>query len=156
YAVFEFPDDSLQGAGKLEEAEARQVLDSVSAALRYLHSEGLAHGSVNAGHIVAVGNQIKLTSDALVPNGNYAEDMRALGVLVYELITGKMVAAGTNPDLNQLPKTMRPAIRDLCMRHGVQSVRPARMLSIASAAAAAVALLLVVTRHSETSNDRPP
>jgi hypothetical protein len=154
YAVFEFPDDSLQGAGRLEEADARPVLDAGTSALRYLHSEGLAHGQIDAGHIVAVGNQIKLTSDALVPNGNYAEDMRAIGVLVYELVTGAQVAPGANPDLNLLPKTMRPAIRDLCMRNGAQTLRPGRWFSIASAAAAGIGLLLVVTHHSETS-DRP-
>jgi eukaryotic-like serine/threonine-protein kinase len=68
YAVFEFPEETLATAlerAPLDEAEAREVRQAASDALRYIHSQGLVHGAVNAGHIVAVGNEIKLASDTI-------------------------------------------------------------------------------------------
>ena len=68
YAAFEFPDDTLAaaiGRAPLSESESREVHQAISDALRYVHSQGLVHTAVDGGHIVAVGNQIKLASDTL-------------------------------------------------------------------------------------------
>lgn len=68
YAIFEFPEDRLTTAleqAPLTETEASEVRAAVAEALGYIHSQGLVHGAVDAGHIVAVGNQIKLASDTL-------------------------------------------------------------------------------------------
>jgi hypothetical protein len=84
YALFEYPDETLAGALEhrpLTEEEARGVFQSVSAALRYIHSQSLVHGAVDAGHIVAVGDLIKLTSDTIREPGRDASpagDLRAL------------------------------------------------------------------------------
>lgn len=91
FSAYEHPDDLLTSAleqGPLSEAEARGVLESALAGLRYLHGQGLAHGKVDADHIVAVGETVKLTTDALgEPEGlaAYAEDVRQLGELVRRL-----------------------------------------------------------------------
>lgn len=91
FSAFEYPDDLLASAleqGPLNETEARGVLESALDGLRYLHGQGLAHGKVDAGHIVAVGETVKLTTDALgEPDGlaAYAEDVRQLGELVRRL-----------------------------------------------------------------------
>ena len=88
YAVFEYPDDSLAGALErhpLAEEEARGVFQSVSGALRYIHSQALVHGAVDAGHIVAVGDLVKLTSDTIRepgPDASAADDLRALDGLL--------------------------------------------------------------------------
>jgi hypothetical protein len=86
YAVFEAPDDTLASAlssTRLNENEARDVLDSVMDALRYLHAQGLAHSAVDADHIVAVGDRVKLTTDTLreAAPSDCREDVRLLGEL---------------------------------------------------------------------------
>src|SRR3984957_9993675 len=68
YAIFESPDDTLASAlsrSPLNQQESREVLDSVINALRYLHAQGLVLGALDADHIVAVGDRIKLSTDAL-------------------------------------------------------------------------------------------
>jgi eukaryotic-like serine/threonine-protein kinase len=68
YAVFEYADDSLASAlaqSPLSEAEARAVLEAAAGALDYLKSQGLAHCALDPEHVVAVGDQIKLSTDAL-------------------------------------------------------------------------------------------
>src|SRR5260370_3062680 len=68
YAVFEYADDSLAsalGQSPLSEAEAREALEAVVGAVDYLKSQGLAHCALDPEHVIAVGDQIKLSTDAL-------------------------------------------------------------------------------------------
>jgi hypothetical protein len=68
YAVFEYADESLASAlahSPLSEAEAREVLEAVVGAVDYLKSRGLAHRALDPEHVVAVGDYIKLSTDAL-------------------------------------------------------------------------------------------
>jgi serine/threonine protein kinase len=95
YAVMEWPDDHLAAGleqGPLGEAEARDLMLSLLDALRYLHAQGLVHGQVDAHHVWAAGNAIKLSTDNLrEPEGAaspYAGDIGALGALVYRALTG--------------------------------------------------------------------
>lgn len=87
YAIFESPDDSLADAlsrAPLDRQEAREVLDSLLDALRYLHAQGLVSGALDADHVVAVGDGIKLSTDALRDadtSSAYGEDVRLLGEL---------------------------------------------------------------------------
>jgi hypothetical protein len=90
YAVFEFPEEMLGTAlekAPLTEAEASEVREAVADALRYIHSQGFVHGAVDAGNIVAVGNQIKLASDTLCEASDSrtpAQDIRQLEKLLPE------------------------------------------------------------------------
>jgi len=85
YAVYECPDDCLTSAlaAGLGQREALAVVAAVGRALAYLHARGFAHGAVNADHIVAVGDTIKLESgtlrDASPPE--QAEDLLGLDQL---------------------------------------------------------------------------
>jgi hypothetical protein len=94
YAAFEWPDDILATAldqGPLEEKDARDFLAAALDALRYLHAQGLVHGSIDAAHVVAIGNTVKLSTDNLrEPEGDftYAGDIGALGALLYHVLTG--------------------------------------------------------------------
>jgi hypothetical protein len=85
YAVYESPDDTLASALKLSPLnpqESREILDSILDALRYLHAQGLVLGALDADHVVAVGDRIKLSTGALRYAGTssaYREDVRLLG-----------------------------------------------------------------------------
>jgi hypothetical protein len=87
YALFESPDDTLAAAlsrSPLNRQEAREVLDSVIEALRYLHAQGLALGALDPDHVVAVGDRIKLSTGALRAADTASacrEDIRLLGDL---------------------------------------------------------------------------
>ncbi len=87
YAVFESPDETLASAlrrSPLDPQEAREVLDSVLDALRYLHAQGLVVGVLDADHILAIGDRIKLSTAALRyadTSSAYREDVRLLGRL---------------------------------------------------------------------------
>jgi eukaryotic-like serine/threonine-protein kinase len=110
YAVFEAPDDTLASAlsrSPLNREEAREVLDSVLAGLRYLHAQGLVLGALDADHIVAVGDRIKLSTGALRYAGTasaYREDVRLLGDLWQQALLpasprGREIAAhAADPD----------------------------------------------------------
>ena len=83
YAVFEPADDTLATAltqGPLSEGDAREVLDAVVSVLQYLESQGLTYPALDAEHVLAVGEQIKLSSDVLreAPDGApYRDRLRA-------------------------------------------------------------------------------
>jgi hypothetical protein len=87
YAVFESPDETLASAlnrSPLNQPESREVLDSVLDALRYLHAQGLVHGAIDPDHIVAGGDRIKLSTDALRDadtSSTCRNDVRLLGDL---------------------------------------------------------------------------
>ena len=87
YAVFESPDDTLASAlsrSPLNQVESREVLDSVLNALRYLHAQGLVLGALGPDRIVAVGDRVKLSTDALREadtSSAYGNDVRLLGEL---------------------------------------------------------------------------
>ena len=80
----------------LTPAEARQMLEPVLDALAYLHGEGFAHGHIKPTNILAVDDQIKISSDGLYPL--MSEPSGVLGKLgAYdppEAATGKVSPAG--------------------------------------------------------------
>lgn len=110
YALFEAPDDTLASAlsrAPLNREESREVLDSVIAALRYLHAQGLASGALDPDHIVAVGERVKLSTGALREAESsfaYREDVRLLGELWQRALmaacprSAEIAAHAANPD----------------------------------------------------------
>src|SRR5262249_9325813 len=107
YAVFEYPDDNVATAlesGPLSGGETRGGAAAVLDGLRYIHGQGMVHTSIDAKHIVAVSERILLFCDAMrEPDDGVrgrAEDVRALGALIYELLTTR--GAGTAPDLSDI------------------------------------------------------
>jgi len=49
--------------------ETREVLGPLLDALSHLHSQGLAHSHIKPSNIMAIGNQLKLSSDTVLPLG---------------------------------------------------------------------------------------
>ena len=81
YGVFEGADDTLGAAlaqAPLSEGEAREVLNAVLAAREYLGEHGLAPATLDPDGVVAVGEAIKLTTDALrdAAAGDGADELR--------------------------------------------------------------------------------
>jgi eukaryotic-like serine/threonine-protein kinase len=118
YAVFECPDETLQTAldqGPLAGSEALEILRAVLAVLNYLHSQGLVHTAIDARHVVAVGNQIKLWSDTIHPPAHSetaAEDVASLGDLLFHVLTGHTVGSSQSPDLSVVPDPFRSIIEN--------------------------------------------
>ncbi len=68
YAVEEFAEENLGQIvpeRPLTAEEARGMLGPVVAALEYLHGKGLVHGRIRPANILAIGDQVKVSSDSL-------------------------------------------------------------------------------------------
>ena len=91
YAVMERADENLGDVladRLLTPDEARDMLTPLLSALRFLHSKGYAHGSVKPSNILAVGEQLQISSDNLVQGGDTAADIRAVGTLLQHVLSG--------------------------------------------------------------------
>src|SRR5579872_948692 len=72
YVVTEYAEESLAQIlpyRALTAEEARDLLQSLLDALAYIHAKGFVHGHVQPSNVMAVGNQIKLSSDGLCGAG---------------------------------------------------------------------------------------
>jgi len=79
YAVTEYAEESLSQIlpyRALTPAETQDMLQSVAEALAYVHGKGFVHGHISPTNIMAVGEQIKISSDGLCGVG---ESGRVLG-----------------------------------------------------------------------------
>jgi serine/threonine protein kinase len=68
YVVMEYVDEDLSQVlpdRPLSSAETREVLEATLEVLVYLHSKGFVHGRIKPSNIMAVNNQLKLSSDGL-------------------------------------------------------------------------------------------
>ncbi|HEV2397219.1 MAG TPA: TonB family protein [Candidatus Sulfotelmatobacter sp.] len=70
YVLMEYAEEDLSQIlpqRALEPAEVRDLLPPLINALSYLHSSGLVHGRIKPSNILAVGDQLKLSSDQIAP-----------------------------------------------------------------------------------------
>jgi hypothetical protein len=98
YVVMERPEGNLANVlpeRPLTAEEAGEMLEASVDALSYLHERGLAHGAVEPANIVAIGDQIKLSSDCIRQGDAEAAaaDVWALGVTVIHALTQNAEAA---------------------------------------------------------------
>ncbi len=85
YAVMEYAEENLYQIlpdRPLSSEEAEQMLPSVLAALDYLHKQGFVHGHVKPSNILAVADQVKLSSDGIIRTGQ--KNNRSGGQSLYE------------------------------------------------------------------------
>jgi eukaryotic-like serine/threonine-protein kinase len=83
YAVTEYAEESLSQIlpyRALTAAETQDMLQSVTDALAYVHAKGFVHGHIKPANIMAVGEQIKVSSDGLCGAGESSRVLRAPGV----------------------------------------------------------------------------
>jgi TonB family protein len=127
FAVMEYCDESLADVLRqrsLTAAEARQLLGPTLDALKYLHSQGLLHGQIKPAHLLANGDQLKLSSDTIHRNGeghpsaiespydapekaagtiSLSGDVWSLGITLFEALTGHLPGAGDAKAAEKLP-----------------------------------------------------
>jgi TonB family protein len=149
YVVTEYAEEDLSQVlphRPLTPAETRDMLGPVLAALAYVHGQGFVHGHLKPANIMAVGDQIKLSSDGLCPisesrsgpdepgeydppeaaNGKIlpAGDVWSLGITLVEALTQRLPAwekAGQEDPV--LPETVPAPFRELarcCLRREPQ------------------------------------
>jgi TonB family protein len=76
FAVMEYADENLAEVlpgRRLTPAEAKAMLLPTLDALNYLHGHGMVHGSLKPANIMAVGDELKLSSDGIRPVGKSKE-----------------------------------------------------------------------------------
>jgi TonB family protein len=89
YVVTECADENLSQVlsdRALTPQEAREMLAPVVDALGYLHGRGFVHGRLTPSNIMAVGEQVKISSDTVHRGGSAAEDARAVGAVLREAL----------------------------------------------------------------------
>lgn len=82
YVVEEYAEEDLSQIlpeRALTQEEVRAMLPPILRALQYVHEQGFVHGRVQPSNILAVGDQVKLSSDALRRGGEKSRAERAEG-----------------------------------------------------------------------------
>jgi TonB family protein len=106
YVVEEYAEENLSQIlpeRALTPTEAREMLPPVLRALQFLHGRGFAHGRIQPSNILAIGDQVKLSSDKLSNDtGSGARELTRTGnaASAYhppESATGTILAPGVAP-----------------------------------------------------------
>jgi TonB family protein len=113
YVVMEYADENLSQVlpeRALNKEEARATMPSILEGLSAVHAKGLVHGDVKPSNILAIGDQVKLSSDSLTRAGEMKEsrggpydppelgttpsssatDMWQFGVMLFEVLTQRL------------------------------------------------------------------
>lgn len=148
YAVMERADEDLSQilpVRTLTPMEAREMLRPVLEALAYLHGKGLVHGNIKPSNIMAVGEELKISSDGICAvrettigrgkptaydapeagtrGGSPAADVWSLGVTLVEVLTQKLPSwewkGQEEPELPRLPAPFGDIAKQ-CLRRDPQ------------------------------------
>jgi serine/threonine protein kinase len=145
FAVMEYADENLAEIlpnRLLTPAEASEMLIPISDALNYLHERGMVHGSIRPANIMAVNDELKLSSDGIRPMGESegsaetgnpydapenasgaiapSSDIWSVGVTLVEALTNRLPQWNrTTEDDPKLPENIPQPFADIakhCLR----------------------------------------
>ncbi len=111
YVVEEYAEENLSQIlpeRALTAEETRGMLPPVLRALQYVHDNGFVHGHIQPSNILAIGDQVKLASDALVVAGDRSRRAGKTGA--YDPPEAATGAASTAADVWQLGMTLVEAL----------------------------------------------
>jgi len=150
YVVMEYASEDLSNVvptRALTIEETRDTLKPIIDALTFAHDHGLVHGRLQLSNIMAVNEQLKISSDSLSKDGERrsgsriarvedppeagsspvspAFDVWSLGMVLVEVLTqNPPVREGINPGEPLLPQSLTPPFSEIarnCLRRDVQS-----------------------------------
>ena len=131
FAIIEYCEESLAGIllqRPLAPAETREMLVPALDALKYLHSQGILHGQIKPTNILAIADQLKLSTDGVRRNGeaDYSHvagpydppekttgtislngDIWSLGITLVEALTNRLPTREKDSEL-ELPEKLPP------------------------------------------------
>ncbi len=143
YIVMEYAEENLSQIlpeRALTPEEARGLLPPVLRALQWVHGKGYAHGHIQPSNILAIGDEVKLSSDALCVPGergtgattaydppeaatgtiSTATDVWQLGMTLTEVLTQHLpVWDRARPGAPEVPETVPEPFREIarhCLR----------------------------------------
>lgn len=148
YALMEFANEDLGQVvpvRALTPIETREMLRPLLEALAYVHAKGLVHGHIRPSNVMAVGEELKISSDGIsapretaiarrnatvhdapesgTRGGSAAGDVWSLGVTLVEVLTQKLPAwewkGQEEPELPRLPAPFGDIARQ-CLRRDPQ------------------------------------
>jgi len=97
YVVTEFAQENLAEflpQRALSPDETRDMLDPFVDTLSYLHGKGFAHGRIKPGNILAIDDQLKLSSDSICREGDLQIGAGKADIFVAHETNGKATTAG--------------------------------------------------------------
>jgi TonB family protein len=144
YVVMQYAEEDLSEilpSRALSVTEVQDMLPPLLTALRHVHSQGMVHGHVKPANIMAVNDQLKLSSDSISAAGKKvkssdelgiydapeskelgqtaASDMWSLGMTLVEVLTQRPAMREAAPGELLLPQTMPMPFREIaaqCLR----------------------------------------
>jgi TonB family protein len=96
YVLMEYAEESLSTilpSRPLTAAETNEMLKPMLDALAYIHGQGLVHGHIKPANIMAVGEQLKISSDGIAPPGHSTYPARPSYYLPQEAVSGRLSTA---------------------------------------------------------------
>lgn len=106
YIVMEFAEENLDQVlpvRPLTSTEVSELLPPVLEALAFLHAKGLVHGRIKPSNVLAVKNQLKLSTDSIQPKGPI---LRAQQLSAYDAPEAESAGFTTGADVWSLGMTL--------------------------------------------------
>ena len=119
YVVMQYAEEDLSEilpSRALSVTEVQDMLPPLLTALRYVHSQGMVHGHIKPANIMAVNDQLKLSSDSISAAGKKVKSSNELGI--YDAPESKELGQTAASDMWSLGMTLvevltqRPAMRE--------------------------------------------